>query len=62
MASCVVKTRAVVMLNEEKITPKMHKNEDEVVIESSIWYLDNGASNHMTGQKNKFLMKTLWDK
>lgn len=42
------------MLNEEHTTPKLtlgaeHKRED-----SNIWYLNNGASNHMTGQRSKF--------
>ncbi|KAH7670376.1 RNA-directed DNA polymerase protein [Dioscorea alata] len=41
-----------VLLNEEGTLPKMHydKNGDN----EDIWYLDNGASNHMTGHCEKF--------
>ena len=38
-------------LNEEKVIPKtmeQSKREDEM------WYLDNGASNHMTGERSYF--------
>ncbi|KAK9076083.1 hypothetical protein SSX86_004416 [Deinandra increscens subsp. villosa] len=44
--------RQMVLLNEEKINPTLleasgEKNKDA-------WYLDNGASNHMTGRKEAF--------
>ncbi|XP_074337628.1 uncharacterized protein LOC141674824 [Apium graveolens] len=35
------------------ITPQL-KPETEKKAESSLWYLDNGASNHMTGLRSKF--------
>jgi len=44
--------REAVLLNEEGTLLKMHydkKGENE-----NIWYLDNGASNHMTGHHEKF--------
>ncbi|KAD7117216.1 hypothetical protein E3N88_04484 [Mikania micrantha] len=40
-----------VFLNEEKVHPKVYANDTH---DSSIWYLDNGASNHMTGCSSHF--------
>lgn len=40
-------------LNEENITPEQRKQGDDMR-RSSVWYLDTGASNHMTGDKHKF--------
>lgn len=37
-----------VFLNEEKVTPRLRSANEETT-ESCVWYLDNGASNHMTG-------------
>ena len=38
-----------VLLNEEQVQPRKYATTD-----TSIWYLDNGASNHMTGTKSHF--------
>ena len=41
----------IVFLNEEKVIPKtlvQSKRED------GMWYVDNGASNHMTGERSYF--------
>lgn len=43
----------VMLLNEEAVVPKLKSTMGEQK-ESQIWYLDNGASNHMTGQRGKF--------
>lgn len=39
--------------NEERVAPTLCIKE-ETLVESDLWYLDNGASNHMTGQRSKF--------
>lgn len=42
------------MLNKENLTPTLLTDGKERNGSSNIWYLDNGASNHMTGDKEKF--------
>lgn len=42
-----------VLLNEEKVNPKLRSNGD-VAADPHMWYLDTGASNHMTGDRGKF--------
>ncbi|XP_013632480.1 PREDICTED: uncharacterized protein LOC106337928 [Brassica oleracea var. oleracea] len=41
----------VVYLNEQNVQPKVFESSMDW---DRIWYLDNGASNHMTGNKNYF--------
>lgn len=43
----------VVLLNEEKVWPESFGSGGNSK-STDIWYLDNGASNHMTGDKSKF--------
>lgn len=43
----------MVLLNEEKVVPSVVQG-DVKKENSRVWYLDNGASNHMTGQCSKF--------
>jgi len=42
-----------VFLNEVKVHPELHFTGDGESC-GDIWYLDNGASNHMTGDLHKF--------
>lgn len=37
-------------LNEENVNPQL-KTKGDGVSKSNMWYLDTGASNHMTGDK-----------
>jgi hypothetical protein len=42
-----------VYLNEVHLDLELHFTGDEKS-DGSLWYLDNGASNHMTGDRQKF--------
>lgn len=39
------------LLNEDGVHPKIKSSVEHM---SNVWYLDNGASNHMSGQRSKF--------
>ena len=41
----------IVYLNESRVIPKLYETKPR---ESDMWYLDNGASNHMTGKLSFF--------
>lgn len=41
----------LVYLNEKKVKPSVFEVEEDM---ENIWYLDNGASNHMSGNRNFF--------
>ncbi|XP_074373711.1 uncharacterized protein LOC141714067 [Apium graveolens] len=43
-----------VKIDERGLQPKLLKVNYEEKWESDVWYLDNGASNHMSGQRSKF--------
>ncbi|XP_062191293.1 uncharacterized protein LOC133895119 [Phragmites australis] len=45
--------RGAVLLNEEKLKPEL-RDTTEGGSSSKVWYLNNGASNYMTGEKEKF--------
>ncbi|XP_073309973.1 uncharacterized protein [Primulina huaijiensis] len=42
-----------ILLSEERLLPEMYRG-DKNGENEDIWYLDNGASNHMTGHRDKF--------
>ncbi|KAL4388255.1 hypothetical protein GQ457_09G011180 [Hibiscus cannabinus] len=43
----------VVLLSEERLLPKIYHNYKNKG-SGDVWYLDNGANNHMTGHREKF--------
>lgn len=49
------KEKPEIVLDKNKVTCSLLPKGDEKNGESNIWYLDNGASNHMTGCKAKFV-------
>ncbi|KAL8098390.1 hypothetical protein AgCh_031228 [Apium graveolens] len=51
---CEEKEESIMLVNEEKVAPKLKKAADEKQVDSNLWYLDNGATNHMSGQHTKF--------
>ena len=54
LAKCDDNKGELILLNEGNLTPKLNTATDGKSEDSNMWYLDNGASNHMTGQRSKF--------
>lgn len=48
------KRSELIWLNERTMTPSLITDGSKKEVESNLWYLDNGTSNHMTGEKGKF--------
>ena len=49
------KDNGEVMLIEKNVAPKLVMDQKDRVEASNLWYLDNGASNHMSGDLEKFM-------
>lgn len=54
MVECENNDKVNMLINEERVIPKLAQGDMLGNAESNLWYLDNGASNHMTGQHFKF--------
>ncbi|XP_074324334.1 uncharacterized protein LOC141661248 [Apium graveolens] len=54
LTECEGKGENMMLLNKEKVTLKLVQDGEGKRIESNLWYLDNGANNHMTGERKKF--------
>ncbi|XP_074356425.1 uncharacterized protein LOC141696138 [Apium graveolens] len=48
------KVKNIMLINQEKVNSRLNRNKHDNKVVSNLWYLDNGGSNHMTGQKSKF--------
>lgn len=48
------KVEDLMLVNENKVVPSQLHGNGGNQSESNLWYLDNGASNHMTGFRSKF--------
>ena len=53
LTECDTENKSTLLLNEGNVVPRLDRNKKKE-IESNVWYLDNGASNHMTGQRSNF--------
>lgn len=54
MAKLDDRTGDLMLVNESKVVPSKFPGNGGNKTESNVWYLDNDASNHMTGCKSKF--------
>ncbi|XP_074375171.1 uncharacterized protein LOC141716909 [Apium graveolens] len=53
MVEHMKETKKELMLNEQTVRPRLSATVEKLG-DSNMWYLDNGASNHMTGYRSKF--------
>lgn len=53
LTECTDEEKEVIMLNKESVILKFKANCDKRAV-TNLWYLDNGASIHMTGLRSKF--------
>ncbi|KAL6321416.1 hypothetical protein AAG906_016515 [Vitis piasezkii] len=42
-------------MEESSLTKKAHHSQSVIFQKNNVWFLDNGCTNHMTGNKNIFL-------
>ena len=54
LAKCQDIKDKMILLNEGGVHPKLDMKGNGKSGDSSVWYLDNGVSNHMTSQRLKF--------
>lgn len=54
LAKCDKEEGDMKLLNKKQVIPALFADSEEKRVESNVWYLDNRASNHMTGYKSKF--------
>lgn len=54
LTECEKKGENTLLINEERVTPKLSIKDEMKQSISNVWYLDNGSSNHMSGQRSKF--------
>lgn len=45
----------VMLLKDDKVSPRLNQNEEESKFLSNLRYLDKGASNQMTRRRSKFM-------
>lgn len=48
----------LMLLDETDVRPRLMSNDKVTKFDSNLWYLDNGASNHMTGKNQSSLYST----
>lgn len=58
LTECGEKDGNVMLINEEKVFLKLNQNCKGKQMNSNLWYLDNGVSNHMTGHRSKLSSMT----
>lgn len=54
LAKCVKEEGVVMLTDENKALHGILSKEDKKTKETNLWYIENGASNHMTGSREKF--------